>query len=82
MTVQSDDVRRLLDADGDAVLVLLAGRTEVISGAELDDEEHRGALQVITRADLLDRVGDAEPSESDLTVQAALLDAEVAQLGG
>ncbi len=83
MTIESDDVRRLLDADDDAVLVLIEGRALVIGRSELDDDAHRGALEVISRAELLERVGrGADLSEDDLTRQAAILDAEVSELGG
>jgi NADH dehydrogenase len=82
MTIESDDVRRLADADDGAVLVLLEGRVTVIGHDELDDDAHRGALQVISRAELLDRVGGASLSDDDLVRQAAILDAEVSELGG
>ncbi len=85
MTIERDDVRRLLDADADddAVLVLIEGRALVIGRSELDDDAHRGALQVISRAELLERVGrGTDLSEDDLTRQAAILDAEVSELGG
>lgn len=82
MTVSADDVRRLLDADDDSVLVLIEGRTEVLSPTELDDDEHRGALEIITRADLVERIGTADPGDHELTEQAATLDATISELGG
>ncbi|WP_342752209.1 hypothetical protein [Mycolicibacterium hodleri] len=76
-------MRRLLDADDDAVLVLLEGRALVIGAVQLDDEPHRGALQVISRTDFLRRVGDAAGlSDDQVGRQAAILDAEVSELGG
>jgi NADH:ubiquinone reductase (H+-translocating) len=83
MTIATEDVRRLLAAGSDAMLVLLEGRTEVIDAAEADDDAHRGALQIISRADLLERTGgNAEPSKHELAEQAAALDAAVSELGG
>lgn len=82
MTISTDDVRRLLQADDhDAVLVLVEGRTEVIGAAALASEKYRGALEVISREDLLGRVG-ADVSERVLTEQASILDSAVSELGG
>jgi hypothetical protein len=81
MTISTDDVRRLLAAEAaDAVLVLVEGRTEVIGAGRLASEDYRGALEVISRDELVKRLGDA-PSEHDLAEQAALLDAAVSELG-
>lgn len=81
MTISATDVRRLLEADAaDAVLVLVQGRTAVVSAGQLDTEEYRGALQVATRSDLGDH--GTELSEHELEEEAAKLDAAVANLGG
>jgi NADH dehydrogenase len=83
MTIDSDVLRRLVDADDDAVLVLLEGRALVIGAGQLDDDAHRGALRVISRADFLQRVGDvASLADDEIRKQAAILDAEVSELGG
>jgi hypothetical protein len=82
MTISIDDVRRLLQSDEpDSVLVLVEGRTEVIGAGRLASEQYRGALEVISRDDLMKRLGDA-PSEHDVAEQAALLDTAVSELGG
>jgi hypothetical protein len=81
-SIQGDDVRRLLDAGADAVLVVLEGRTEVIEGDQIDDDAHRGALRVISRAELVQRAGRAEVSDAEVTRLAAILAAEVSELGG
>jgi hypothetical protein len=82
MTISTDDVRKLRAAEeADAVLVLVEGRTEVIGASQLASEDYRGALEVISREDLVKRLGDA-PSEHDLAEQAALLDSAVNELGG
>jgi hypothetical protein len=82
MTISTDDVRRLLQSDEpDSVLVLVEGRTDVIGAGQLASEQYRGALEVISRDDLVKRLGDA-PSEHDLAEQAAQLDMAVNELGG
>ena len=82
MTITSGDVRQLLESDDDAVLVLIEGRAEVVRGDEVDDDAHRGALEVISRADLIERTGSAELSDHELEEQAGTLDATVSELGG
>lgn len=83
MTITGDDVRELLQSEGDALLVLIEGRTEVIDAAVLDSDAFRGALEVISRSDLLNRTGGAtELSQAELTAQAASLDTAVSELGG
>lgn len=82
MTISTDDVRRLLQADKqDSLLVLVEGRTEVISAGQLASEQYRGALEVVSRDDLVKRLGDA-PSDHDVAEQAAQLDAAVSEMGG
>ncbi|MCG7596431.1 hypothetical protein ACXYX3_13895 [Mycobacterium sp. C3-094] len=83
MTVTSEHVRELLAADSDAVLVLIGGHAEVVSGTEVGDDAHRGALEVISRADLLERTGGTTRlDDSELAAQAAALDTAVTELGG
>ncbi|WP_111512121.1 hypothetical protein [Mycobacterium kyogaense] len=83
MTVTSEHVHELLAADSDAVLVLIAGRVEVISGADIEGDDYRGALEVISRADLLERTGgEADLDDSELAAQAAALDTAITELGG
>ena len=82
MTISTDDVRRLLQSDEPhSVLVLVEGRTEVIGAGQLALEQYRGALEVISRDDLVKRLGDV-PSEHDVAEQAAVLDTAVSELGG
>ncbi|MFG1933795.1 hypothetical protein ACGFK1_24600 [Mycobacterium sp. NPDC048908] len=82
MTISIDDVRRLLQAgEPDSVLVLVEGRTEVIPAGRLASEQYYGALEVVSRDDLVKRLGDA-PSDHDIAEQAAQLDAAVSELGG
>lgn len=80
--ISPGDVRGLMAADDDAVLVLLEGRAEVIRAADLDDERYRGAVQVISRADLVRQAGHDELSDTELEQQAAALDTAVSRWGG
>jgi hypothetical protein len=83
MTIGADDVRRLLASqDADAALVVLEGRAAVVAPADLDSEEFRGALQIATREELVQRVGHAELSDRELAEQAEELDTAVRNLGG
>lgn len=83
MVISADDVKRLLHHDDpEAVMVLIEGRTEVISQREIETPQYNGALQVVSRDGLIQRTGGAELSDHDLAEQAALLDATVSELGG
>jgi NADH dehydrogenase len=82
MVISADDVKRLLQAQDDAVLVLIEGRTEVITEAETDSSQYRGALQVVSRRDLVKRTGGVDLSEHEIAEQAALFDTMVSELGG
>ncbi|MFE6922211.1 hypothetical protein ACFVAV_14290 [Nocardia sp. NPDC057663] len=75
--VTEADLHRLLDNSApDARLVLSEGHVGIRSGGGDDD----GGLLVISRADLLDRVGDA-PEKRVLVEQAAVLDTDIGLLG-
>ena len=80
--VTADDVRRLLAAGPDAVLILVEGRVDVVAPAELDTDAYRGALQIITRDELVRGTGTEQLSERELAEQAAELDSAVSELGG
>jgi NADH dehydrogenase len=82
MTISPDDVRQLLQADADAVLVLIEGRAQVIAGTQVNSDDFRGALEVIAKRDLLERVGSSDLSDHEAAEQAASLDAMVSELGG
>ncbi|TDO15130.1 hypothetical protein EV580_3271 [Mycobacterium sp. BK086] len=80
--ITADNVRQLLDSEIDAVLVLVEGRIHVIDPAALDTDEYRGALQVITREELIEQAGGEELSDRELLEQAAALEMAVDELGG
>jgi hypothetical protein len=82
MTVRADDVRRLLACqEVDAVLVLIEGRIEVTTPAKLDSADYRGALEITTREELVQRTGGATLSEHEQAEQAEDLDTAVRNLG-
>jgi hypothetical protein len=80
--ITADDVRRLLASENDTVLILVEGHIEVIDPAALDTDEYRGALQVITREELIERAGAEQLSDRELLEQAAALEMAVDELGG
>jgi hypothetical protein len=81
--IGTEDVRQLLASpDADAALVVMEGRAAVVTPAELDSDEYRGALQVATRQELVQRVGHAELSDRELAEQAEELDTAVRNMGG
>ncbi|MBB3748679.1 hypothetical protein FHT44_001140 [Mycolicibacterium sp. BK634] len=80
--ITADNVRQLLDSEIDAVLVLVEGRIHVIDPAALDTDEYRGALQVITREELIEQAGGEQLSDRELLEQAAALEMAVDELGG
>jgi hypothetical protein len=79
--ITADNVRQLLASDADTVLILVEGRIHVVDPAALDTDEFRGALQVITRDELIERVGSEQLSEHELVEQADVLDMTIAELG-
>ncbi|MGE2714069.1 hypothetical protein ACQI4L_08430 [Mycolicibacterium litorale] len=82
MTISADDVRRLLGTDGEAVLVLIEGRVEVVTAGQLGSPDYQGALEIISRDELLKRTGGAEPDDRAIEEQAAALNTAVDELGG
>ncbi|WP_197373123.1 hypothetical protein [Mycolicibacterium baixiangningiae] len=82
MTVSADDVRRLLGTDGDAVLVLIEGRAEVVTAGQLGSSQYLGALEIISRDELLKRTGGTDLGDRELEEQAAALNTAVDELGG
>ncbi|MER7575145.1 hypothetical protein [Streptomyces sp. NPDC126514] len=77
MRIDEALVRELLDAPSDdAVVVLLKGRAQVVGQADLGSEHYRGAAVLISRAELVERMGTPSPAEADVTrLSAALQDA-------
>ncbi len=83
MTVAPENVRALLASqEADAVLVLIEGRAEVVSPKQLDSPDYRGALQIATRDELVQRVGGDTLSDRELAEYAEELDSAIRNLGG
>ena len=82
MTVSAADVRRLLDCqDERAVLVAIEGRIDVAAPADLESPDYRGALQIATRQEVVQRAGGTQLSDRELAEQAEELDTALRNLG-
>lgn len=80
--ISTEDVRGLLQSEEkNAVLVVIEGRVEVIGAGRLASPDYRGALEVVSRDDLVQRIGET-PSDREIDEQAAQLDTAVSELGG
>ena len=80
--IAPEDVRGLLQSEErNPVLVVIEGRVEVIGAGRLASPDYRGALEVASRDDLVQRIGE-NPSEREIDEQAAQLDTAVSELGG
>ncbi|GAA3969375.1 hypothetical protein GCM10022384_20770 [Streptomyces marokkonensis] len=75
-------IRELLDAPSDdTVLVLLEGRAQVVEQAALTSEQYQGAAVLISRAELVERLGTPSPADEDVTRLSASLQDAVDKLG-
>lgn len=80
--IEERHVRELLDmAQDDAALVLLEGRARVVRPAGPGSEPYGGAAVLLTRADLVDRLGTPAPSDDRVRTLAATLEAMARELG-
>ena len=83
MTVEASDLRALLASDlPDPNLVLVEGRVAVVKVDDLDTDEFRGAMLLLSRAELLSRGVDETSSDEELERQAAAVSTAVNELGG
>jgi hypothetical protein len=85
MTVTEDHVRELLtaaDSGRPVSLILLEGRAEVVATADLDTDRFRGALVLLSGADLAEEAGADGATRRDPADLAAALNAVAAQRGG
>jgi hypothetical protein len=83
MPVPVKDLKLLLQSTRpQATLVLVAGSYVVAGQDELATEALCGALPVVTRDDLLDRVGGWPVTDRDLDEAAATLSSAVDNRGG
>ncbi|MFD6418288.1 hypothetical protein [Streptomyces sp. NPDC060194] len=75
-------VRDLLDErEDDASLVLLAGDAQVVDRTALDSDAFRGAAVLVTRRDLVERLGTTTPTPDELTRLVAALRDTIGKLG-
>ncbi|PSL56713.1 hypothetical protein B0I31_103467 [Saccharothrix carnea] len=83
MTVKASDLRDLLTSDlPDPTLVLIEGRLAVVKVDDLDTDRFRGALLLVSRAELLGRGVDETSPDGELERQAATISTAVNELGG
>ncbi len=83
MTVKASDLRELLTSDlPDPNLVLIEGRLEVVQVDDLDTDRFRGAMLLLSRAELLGRGVDENSPDAELERQAATISTAVNELGG
>ncbi|MEU0255376.1 hypothetical protein ABZ299_23355 [Streptomyces sp. NPDC006184] len=81
--ITADHLRELLDrGQDDAVLVLLRGRVEVVDSRESDPERGQGAMTVVSRRELIERLDAEGAASGDLGAVAAALDTMVTHQGG
>ena len=83
MTIDAEDLRRLLASDlPDAVLALTEGRLDVVLADDLDADDYRGALLVLSREELLARSGGLPVTDEQLERIASTVGSAVDNLGG
>jgi hypothetical protein len=68
-------------SEDDAALVLSEGRARVVRPTGPASEPYGGAAVLLTRADLVDRLGTPTPSDERVHVLAATLEAMARELG-
>ncbi|MDN3250417.1 MULTISPECIES: hypothetical protein [unclassified Streptomyces] len=82
MKIDETLIREFLEAPSDdTVLVLLEGRAQVVEQAALNSEHYRGAAVLISRAELVERLGTPSPTDDEVTRLSASLQDAVDKLG-
>lgn len=79
-TITPDHVRSLLGRE-DGSIVLIEGRVDVVDAEQLDSDALRGAIEIVSRADLGERLG-SDPTDQQVDQQAGALSVAVQQIGG
>ncbi|WP_033320308.1 hypothetical protein [Streptomyces yerevanensis] len=80
--ITSEQIEALLASDAEGpTLIVTAGTVVVVPASALDSERYRGAVEIISRHDLVAQLGTDAPSRRDLKETAARLDTAVTQLG-
>jgi hypothetical protein len=76
MAITGRDIEHLLYTDTpDPIMVVHNGETEIVAAAELGG--HTGAVVVVSRTEILRRVGEKDLSEQDLAALAESLTAAI-----
>ena len=76
MAITGRDIEHLLYTETpDPIMVVHNGQTEIVAAAELGG--HTGAVVVVSRAEILRRVGERDLSERDLEALASSLTAAI-----
>lgn len=80
--ITSEQIKALLESDADdPTLVIAAGAVVVVPASALVTDRYRGAMEVISRQDLVAQLGTDIPSRLGLDEIAARLDTTLRQLG-
>ncbi|MEU9556489.1 hypothetical protein [Streptomyces fumanus] len=80
--VTREQVRELLEAGDDgSTLVVVEGRAQVVSAADLRTDRYAGALEVVSGEELARQATPGDRSEGQLDALAATLNTMVAKLG-
>jgi len=80
--ITPEHVMALLESDADEpTLVVVSGAAAVVPASALATDECRGAIEVISREDLVAQLGTDVASGHDLEAIAARLDADVTRVG-
>ncbi|MEV0695946.1 hypothetical protein [Streptomyces sp. NPDC050388] len=82
MKIDESLLRKLLDAPrDDTVLLLVEGRAQVVEQSALDSDQWHGAAVLLSRAELVERLGTSSPTGEDVARLAASLQDAVDKLG-
>ncbi|MEV6740315.1 hypothetical protein AB0N14_26570 [Streptomyces sp. NPDC051104] len=80
--IEERHIRELLGAqDVDAALILVQGSAEVVNATKHAEWRDAGAAVLMTKGELLDRLGTSAPTERDLVLVAQALRDMVGKLG-
>ncbi|GAB3213401.1 hypothetical protein SAMN02745673_01402 [Marinactinospora thermotolerans DSM 45154] len=81
--IRAEHVEELVKrTDPSPLLVVLEGRARVVSRDQLEEPEHKGALVVADRDEILGGRGAEEVTRADAEALARRLDSAVGELGG
>lgn len=77
-----EQIKALLESHADdPTLIVAAGAAVVVPASALDSDRYRGALEIISRHDLVAQLGTDVPSRRDIEELAARLDTAATRLG-